>query len=167
MPVTVSVADSSFARPLEVLRHTLANSATFQSVVGAEDADEAKAKILYFWADDEDEAQQQPRAIVRGVNEDEAAKVSTTGYEFTGPMVVVFEFPIPEAYLDNHQDAGLDFLNKLGAIRGEMIALSRTSPHLYLDFQTIGLIAHGEGDEKHHNGDRYWGGEFLVRWNGG
>ena len=55
MSVSVAVEDTSICKPWDLLKQQIANSARFRTEVGAADATEAKKKIHFFWAvDDQD-----------------------------------------------------------------------------------------------------------------
>ncbi|MCH8830135.1 MAG: hypothetical protein IID45_11220 [Planctomycetes bacterium] len=64
---TVTAESTSFAKPWDVLKTTLAASARFQTLAGVGDADAAKAFIKFFWDTSPLSA---VRCMIRGLDED-------------------------------------------------------------------------------------------------
>lgn len=161
----MSVApEGNLSLPLHYLKETIAASARFQSIVGALDANEAKASIIKFWADESKAAHAMPRCVVRNLNEDEAVRSTTSGWNFTGPLMMYFEFPIPAEHQDDHEDAGTWFANQVGVIRQEMRNAAVANPDQYLNIQKIELVDLGEGKPDENEGTPWWGAEFHVHW---
>lgn len=132
-------ASGGVSLPLEHVRTLLANSATFQSQVGANDANEAK-DYIHLQAVEADSAGTD-RAVVSHLDAEGNAIASGFSYAEGGAVRVVIEFEIPETYQDYGDDeleeAELWFLNLIGAIKYEMEALAGSAG--YLDAEVIGV----------------------------
>lgn len=167
MPVTPA---GSLSKTLLHFKNLIAASTTFQSVVGADDATEALAFILEFWADEKDEDEQIPNAVIRHLGGLEANRTSTTGWLYTGPILMLFTFPATGDYADKSEfrNAGIDFTNKVGAILDEMKTLVATDPGAgpYLNITSIELVELGQMDPKETNGIHAWAADFIVNHEG-
>eukprot|EP00913_Durusdinium_trenchii_P028457 g26685.t1 len=164
--MTVSIEDTSYAKPWDNLKNTLAASARFQTLADVATAEDAKDKIKFFWWSSALSASDNIRCTLRGLDDDLSDQFALGAYERTGPIVMFFQFVTPLALRDNHEDAGLTFLNHLGKIAREMESLADGDPSAYLRPTTIGLGVHGEGDPKDNNNVPHWGGELIYSWIG-
>lgn len=153
---------------LQYLINSIAASSTFQALVGAANATEAKAFVFLGYADDENEEQQPPRAIVRHLAGEAGNDAGTTSWNRMGPFRLLLEFPTPEAQADDRTQAYFYATNVLGAIVEEMQTLAINDPGSgpYLAFQGIRLVSFGQWDPDQNSGRTDWSGEFEITWEG-
>ncbi|HEY2840544.1 MAG TPA: hypothetical protein VGJ26_15415 [Pirellulales bacterium] len=164
--MAVPAANSSLSRPIEALVNTLADSATFRSLVGAVDADGAKTKIFYPAVDDSLDSSDnlingRPRAII---NPPTSWMKSRLGgdYQCVGNVWLSFEIdPIGDTF----EEQAMNLCNTLGAIIDEMwdLAESRSGP--YLNIVEIAL-ADGPGPNTPENdrGESFQGAIYSIGW---
>lgn len=125
--------------------------ATLAALITAATADGTAAlnRIKYGRLEDHPDDQQfieRPRCVLRHFDGNTQIRVSTSGYAFTGLIYVGFEYPIPEVYRENDNDAYLDAENKLGGIITELAAMPMVAGNLHL--QQIDITGFGEFDPK-------------------
>jgi hypothetical protein len=109
---------------------------------------------------------QRPRCVLRHFDGNTQTRVSTSGFAFTGLIYVGFEYPIPEAYRENEEDAYLDAENKLGGIITELARMGMTAGNLHL--QQIDITGFGAFDPKDlAEGEApYYVAELAIRHQG-
>ncbi len=92
-----------FAAVLDNVKTALAGLTVFQTLTGADDADEAKASIYQFGVDDDDERNIPPR-IILDLDGHDGRK---DGGGFRGPTFVLMlhEYAIPQASSASYQSA--------------------------------------------------------------
>lgn len=136
MPVTPS---GIYSLPVVYGENLLASSATFRTLVGAADADEAKAHIYYEQTIDREDEEQpgqivcpRPRAILYPDEGDTARRFGVGEWQPTGVLIADLELVIPDVYFVewNKQNTAewkstikeqkLWLWNQLGAIRQEL-----------------------------------------------
>lgn len=164
-------ATDSLSLCLENLRRTVAASATFRAVVGAADEAAARLRVHKFEAKD-DGSQPMPRAVVGYADAQEADGEAVGVLIRSGPLYVAFEFPTPEAYLDDRSDGCTDFTNKLGAILREMAEAAAADPSSYLPVASFTLNGPENEPPARNTGKvggvesspDHWWAEFVVNW---
>lgn len=136
-PVTTGVslvASGPISTPLELVRTLLANSATFQTQVGAANPTAAKAYI--FIEAVRAASATANRAIVSHLSLDKNSVGSGASYDYSndGDVEASLEFVIPDAYKTQdgnlEEEAALWFGNKVGAIVEEMLVNAGSVGHL-------------------------------------
>jgi hypothetical protein len=112
---------------LDRLATTVANSATFRTLVGAASVSAAKASIKSVGND-----LARPRCLIN-YGENFRLAHRSGGGDVSGGLLALFEIDVPAAYLDPiDYDAALwDFRNTVGLILGEMHAVTR--PTAFVD----------------------------------
>lgn len=154
---------SRFIAPLEHLKTTIADSATFRSITSTGDRDAAKARIFFGGAG---ETESPPLCIIRHMSGEISERLSTTSWSGAGPLRMFFIFPHPSTAMD-WNDAYKIFADQCGEIIDEMEELVRydCGAGPYLAFNSIALNAIGQWDES-EEGANYWEAEFTVFWKG-
>lgn len=172
MPVTPT---GYLAVPFAALRATVAASATFQEVVGAADAAEAKLSIYLQLGDDELEPNRapedpklkhpRPRAVVATANDWVRDRKGAAEWQPASSLWLSFEFPIPAEYAGVHNDEALWFLNQVGAILAEMeAARDADTEGLYLPFHRLAFLDDPmPGDDDLHV-ENFWGATLVVTY---
>ena len=160
-------ATGSQSKALENLRAMVAASSSFQTLVGAADADAAKAHV-YLTAVADPVASKRPFALVRQVLEggfryDSLGLDTSYGYRESGSLDLIFAVDTPAAYQANEGNAQTYMLNTVEAIIEDLMALSGYT-HLLIRGLTmdIGPI-HSHRAEDASEGD-YWLLRCLVDW---
>lgn len=143
--------------------------ATTAAIIAAAtaDGDSALARITYGRFEEEEDDQQhiiRPRCILRHFDGNTQTRVSTSGHAFSGLIYVCFEYPIPEAYHANDEDAYLDAENKLGGIITELARMGMVAGNLHL--QQIDITGFGQADPKENKGEMFYIAELAVRHQG-
>ena len=164
--------------PISNARALLAASATFQDLVGAEDADGALASIYVpallppAEADPEGNwlSALRPLAILDQGDEREMSAQAAGAYGDGGTVLVHLEADVPEAYAGEttakHAAAAQWFYKAVGDIWSEILALGHEGG--YLAVERIRLLsgpARPELRDRQTEGDHYQVG-FEVRWRG-
>lgn len=144
--------------PLTNLQTILANCATFQEWVGADNAEAAKARI-YLVAVDEGSYIRPYALVAQGDEWKRELSAGGAGHVFqpSGNLFLMFEANVSEAYQSDHRDAELEFTNKIGTIIKEMEALAGQSGYLtvnYINYKEEGPSRSSE-DERETQGDFY------------
>lgn len=124
--------------PLKYLRAQVANSITFQGVVGAIDADEAAAFISVGEADDTQTAP--PRAIIRWPEEASIGRISQLSHNWSASIELSFEFPTDENYLNDYENAYASFVADVGEVIREILAVTGQGGFLNVTGIRIGPI---------------------------
>lgn len=120
-----------------MLSEMLAACSTFQSVVGAATATLAKSRIHYPAAEGEDE-HPWPRAVISQSLNFDTHQTGAGTWEDRGHLNMSLELIVPTSEASTVMDSYNWYANKLGAIIGEMKALSGTGEpvagktHLYV-----------------------------------
>lgn len=157
--------------PLSNVRTLLGDCDTFQSLMDASTAAQAKANTYYIETDqviDGEESTEAalPRCIVSyGVGTFRAERVTTGGWNVTGPVIAAIEVAVPAEYLNDYQQSLLWWTNQLGALLREMMTLG-TPGAGYIGLEEIGLESFGRVDPTHNNGVSYFGALFEFVWRG-
>lgn len=149
-------------KPLDLLESLICNSATFQEVVGAANADEAGDHV--FW--DEAFAQDvRPWAIISD-GERTSTKTSTTGWYDESELLVLFEFP--SAFDGGHQtNAGpRSFRVLIERIEAEMKAANNANPSSTLSFRDIRGPKIIPPNPKESDGEKFYGAFIVVNHEG-
>lgn len=161
MPVT---ATGIFSLPLYYGRKTLAGAATFRSLVGAVDATAAEKWIFEGEVDENLVTDESPRAIMAIDSGHRFSRISTTGWQGQGPLLMVLEVPTPAKYRDSRRDARVWWLNTVGAIIAEMQALAGVAG--YLNIIEFAEENTGRADPKEENGADFWVSVWHLNWLG-
>lgn len=168
--MTVS-PEGSLSLCLQYLINTVSASARFQTVVGADNATEAKAKIFRSFAvdtdDDNTNPQAPPRAIVRHLSGDMTELIGTTQWSSHGPLRLLFNFPNDPELTQEEND--ITFTNNVGIILDEMKTLATTDPGAgpYLSISGLQGLAIGQNDEQEAPQMKdHWIAEYIVHWKG-
>lgn len=166
----------SFMSPINRLRTLLANSVTFQAMVGANNAEEAKALIFLITVIDSE----LPRdgttgrlnntfAVVDWDGGYDADNVSGGGsyhYKSSGTLYWRLTGPVPEAYQapEQYKNAVIWFYNRVGVIHDEMKALAGSSDYLTArNFKVVeGPFQSTHGELKTQG--QYWESKNQVTW---
>lgn len=119
-------ATGNLALPLKLTADLIAASAEFQTLVGADDADEALGSIY----EGEAKAESLPRCIIDW-SQLEFEDASTTGWNLKGVIAVLLEKEVSHADYRQYQDEGRRWRNQVGQIALEMMQAMNASPHLY------------------------------------
>lgn len=120
---------NNISQGLNLLTNLIAASDTFQTVVGAADAAEAKESI-YRW---EARGHAYPRAIVCLADRN-SKRVSGTSWTDEIVLAMYLQFPANAVeYASDYQEAAITFEESIEAIESEMKAAQIASPHLYPD----------------------------------
>lgn len=131
----------SLSLALSRARQIVAGSSTFQAVVEADDETAALASVFYHSVEDEDTVR--PFAVVRMMNDEDVQRISSTGFQCDGMMVVEFHFDIPAEYTD-FSDKYIWLLNQIGQIKDEILTLARnpnqTNNYLAVQSMTQGPL---------------------------
>lgn len=147
--------------PLSYLRDQIANCDSFQALVGADDATEAKAKITYGYAEDEDDPLTLPRCVVRLADEIEINPVSTGSYNQSSTLIATFEALPPTGNEDvvTESDQYLWWLNFIGYLLKEMREQRFDSGALDSSVKpfNIGIV-----DDRKENGVKFLVGALMV-----
>jgi len=115
------------------LRDLIAECESFQSAVGADDAEEAKA-FLHITAYAPDEAAfKRPFGLICRTENDKEETVAVGDSNIGGDLEVRFEQDIPADYKDKPDNAELNFLNWVEAVLAEMWVLSRQPGHFAIN----------------------------------
>lgn len=170
MPAPTYTPTSNDGLLLANLRNQIAHSATFQAIVGAEDATEALVSIYPGMAQDEGNdptfpaaaPDPWPRCILRLIDDELAGRIGTRVWEMRPQVLCVFEFNTPEAYLALPQDAYLWMVDKTSAIRAEMLALTGNP---YVDLVSLRRGSLGFLPREDHNGRQGLVGELFASIN--
>ena len=127
---------SGAAKSSDALRTLIANSATFQTAVGADDAAEAAAAIhiAAYTPDDPDDGWSRPFALIHRSTGGTARAVRTCAATAGGELKVLFEKEISEAYRDDDQadNAQLEMENFVGDVIDECLALAASPGYLFV-----------------------------------
>lgn len=156
--------------PMTKLADLLANSATFQDIVGATTAANALERIHYFEASDEETEENsgqlihpRSRAIIDGLPRNWERRRDGAGeWSGTAGLVLSLELSLPSEYSDSPKEEAIWFGNKLGAIVSEMEVLTESG--LYYDMQRISAI-NGPGPpvvDDEIVDYSWWGVVFMV-----
>jgi len=134
-----------FAKPKDQLAELLAACPAWQTLTGADDAAEAKAKIHYLPTDvEDDKANTWPLAVITYMNGDwSAARVAINAgvgnYDISSSLTLSLE------RIGEKSDALL-FENEVGAIVKEMMELSEPGGS-YMLLSSVSLVAFAFDDE--------------------
>ncbi len=145
----------------------LANSGTFQAVVEAGDATEALDSI--HWPAVEGASWDIPAALI-GFDDAWREGIIAAGSGFlygeSGELWLELTFPIPSAYraAGQEQNAWLWFTNRVGAILGEMQALSGTGTYLIVQEFSYQSGPERSSNDRETQGDYWYGATMNVRW---
>lgn len=155
-----------------------ATDTTFTAAVAAVQADRsiyrsaAQQQIKPLWLRP---TLAKPRALV-GYERDAYHNSGGKAWSCENVLRLYFEFNTPTALQGdaNEEDACIDFLNKVGAIRREMMELAGTgtapspSPanRTYMKFHEINLMDIGQADKDDNNAEDFWAAFFYVGWTG-
>lgn len=129
--------------PMENLRTLLANSANFQTLVAAANAEEAKNSIHVFALDAAAGVFTRPYALITNTPDraDYRAEGAAGGaahfFTDSGTLYLWFEADIAAADEDSHQDAGFVFQNTIGAIISDMKTLAGSGTYLAVNAFTM------------------------------
>lgn len=125
------VATSGLALTLDKARDLMSNITAFQTIVGAASAAAAKARIYMIGVPSDPD---RPFCLVDFM--DRAYTRDThNGFRLDGKIIFWFEFPVSDDYVDSHNDAWLEFFNRIGDIEAGIKALSNTSG--YQEYSSI------------------------------
>lgn len=152
MPATIELT-GLLGLPLKHLALQVAASATFQAVTETDSEAEALDCISVGAADDT--AIVPPRAIIRWPDESTIGQISRTGYDWSGSILLTFEFPGNPDHRDSFEDSYIDFCNHVGEVIREVLNLSGTAG--YLDVRTIKIGPIGQAVLEENQG-----AEFFV-----
>lgn len=147
--------------PLSYLRDQIANCDAFQTLVDADDATEAKAKISYGYAQDENDPLTLPRCVVRLSDEMEINPVSTGSYTQSSNLIATFEAMPPTDNEDivTESDQYLWWLNFLGDLLEEMRAQRFNEGALDSSVKPLNI---GIVDDRKENGVKFFVGALIV-----
>lgn len=170
MPAPTYTPTSNDGLLLSYLRNQIANSATFQAVVEADNATEARGSIHFGLAMDGEvdatfpvQAEDPwPRCILRLIDDELANRIGTRVWELRPQILCVFEFNTPADYLALPQDAYLWMVDKTSAIRAEMLALTGNP---YVDLVSLRRGSLGFLPREDHNGRHGLVGELFASIN--
>lgn len=157
---------SRLSLPLQNAENLLADSTTFRSLMGADSAANAKARIFWYETDDEHVSAQAtfPRTIISyAPNGMVINRISTSGWNGGGPIEVRIEAETAQSTL---QDGIKDWLNKIGAIMEEIAALSHGGTGQYLDLTKVYVMDVGRMDNARNNGETLYGVCLVIEWKG-
>lgn len=159
----------SLYQPYLHMERMVSESATFQEIVGAADATEAKERIRFISCQDYDknnktyDAMPMPRVAIWNLG---ARKVRTSAacYATQPRMILSLEIEIPADVERNH-DAEFRYCGPIyEAIEDEIAAGSATPTNL--QFEEINYLqVPSPSDPKENQGKRIWGAdiEFICR----
>lgn len=163
--MTTPTPTGIYSEPLSNLRKLVSKSATLQSLYEVETAGELE-ELIFLLGDDRSEADLSlPRVVIGLSDEMDFSQKSTTGWQSTGPITLIIELETPEEYRGSYQSAGLDFLNKIGAIVGELKAWRLANPSSF-NATRFGWNWYGQAEPCDENGLHYWGINMSVSWSG-
>lgn len=160
---------------LDYLKTTLANSAAFQTLVGAEDATEAKASIYLHSLPVPADANQytlaeltgyRPYALLWTTRYEGAHEASDSAHRFreNGAMSMQIEQDVASAITTNNAEVELRWENTIGNIIGELFDLAGQAGYL-----AITRISANDGLHRTHPdqyatlGDSQWA-DLEVEW---
>ena len=153
--------------PLTHLQTLLANCASFQTWVGADNVEEAKAKIhlIAIGGDDFN----RPFALI-AQGDDWQSRADAGGasnwLQDSGSLLLLFEANIKSTYQDkNHyKDAELEFTNPIGTVLQDMKTLAGKSGYLTInEIRKKAGPMRSDPDEKATEGD-YYQIIFDIAW---
>jgi len=165
----VVAATNEYSLPLSNLKDLLAASTTFQTMVGAGSAEDAKAYIhlVALAVGDID----RPFALI-ATGDDWNSNCIGTGSSDSfitgGTLQLMFEMDISSSYTDSPQNAEFDFMNRIGAIIKEMDNLSGTTSgstsYIYVsNFNLMDGPARTMEEKGQSQGD-YYQVVFNISW---
>jgi len=151
------MTSSRFFSPLANLRTLIANSATFQSEVGAGDASAALSSVNYY---SQGPTAGRPRALVGGRGRS-LNKSSSSGWDLRGGLQFEFQRESDSADVDDVDAGFATYFGILETIIDEMAALSGSNG--YLDVRAFIL----ENDpllwrEDMNDGEEFWSAVVNV-----
>lgn len=175
-------ATSILATPADTLREMLAACPALRTWFGAADAAEAKLRIHIGGVPepvaDEGFTKAQlesarPLALIHieprggGASFKANAGGARNYFRHTGVLSLIFEADIASANVGNPQDAYLEFINAVGGVLDELMALAATST--YLDLRSLDIA---EGPWRVPEDENTGGGDYFfvalsVAWGGG
>ena len=141
------------------LKNLLAESSTFQTAVGAGDAAAAKALIFigeYF--PDPGDGITRPFALISR-NDDRSESIGSSGFGFSGILVLSFEREISAQYQDDDQadNAEIEFLNFIDSCVEDCQGLSNQPGYLLTRDWDV-------GDLFRIDGEHIFGIKINVAW---
>ena len=148
------------SKPLGLLRDMIANSATFQSWVGAIDATTAKPFIHFIRPPN---TFTRPLALIDFGKEYNRQRTANDKFEPSGDIDLTFEEDITPANTDNWQDAAFTFTNQIGKIIEEIEAVQGVNPFLSIRAIEKRELMRSFEDEDDTLGDFYLA-KFEVNW---
>jgi hypothetical protein len=142
--------------PKAGLRALLAGSSSFQTLVGADDAEEAGAFIHEFGRD----AWSVPRAIIghRGYRSESVATGSPDTWDRGGDLVIRLYLARPEESEWEGEDG--DVWEELLGIVGDLEAASGVGSAMWLRGIEVGEVLRAKARE----GQPHWRAEIICRW---
>ena len=142
--------------PVDTLRTMLANSAAFQTWVGAADATAAKARIYPFTIDEG--SYTRPYAIVTfgdgGFSLNNVGTGAADSFQDRGQLRIFFEANVSAGNQGNHADSVYEFTNQIGAVLSDIAALA-VSGYLVISSFRVSVPSRSDAEEKDAGADYF------------
>ncbi len=159
----VTAATSRLSKPIDFLRDTIANSATFITWTGSANAAAAKLKVFVNEQGSPDEdlpLSAMPLAIVQWESFDRffTSKGENNLFESDGSLSLRFYAGITDD--DNEESALYEFLNNVGAVIDEMGQLAGTAGFLDITRKSMSSMP----QRADVNGEQQLGKYYTMKW---
>lgn len=136
---------------------TLADAAT-------SDRDDAIDAIHYDRIDDEGQSQTVPAVLIRHAEEDDFIHQGGAQWDITASFYIEMNLEIPSDYRSSTRLATVDFLNKIGRFRRELLANTNAPGYLSTVRVSRGLMGEIAPDE--NNGQRVRTASWILTYDG-
>ncbi len=161
----VITPSSILSIPMAMLRDHIASCSAFQTWVNEETAQRAKTRVHIVAFDPQ--TKDLPFAHVYMTDDWETVSIAggaAEWFETTRSLDVCFQGPIPPELADNADDAMLDFLNHMGAILEDMLALAGQAGYVAINaIRMVDPAWRNDDDEVPIEGDLH-GITFRITW---
>ncbi len=151
----------NFKLPIDNLKTLAANSAKWQEVTGALDANAAKAFI-----DEGSSTKSRPRMIVGSAGSRSLKKGNTTGWNADGALAMQIEIATPAIHKNDHNASWAWFMDIVDTIIDEMAELAGQNGFLNVTEFTEDLPAIPVEEEFDDEGEEFWVTIFDVEVDG-
>ncbi|MBN46301.1 MULTISPECIES: hypothetical protein [unclassified Methylophaga] len=150
--------------PLSHMQDLLAATDAFQQWTDSADADEAKEHIYLVNLPQSD--LQRPFALIGFSDKWKREKIAQFQYQATGELYMAFEADVAEADQASESDAVFGFMNPLGAVIDEIIAIAGTDNYLNVIQMEMPSLPIRTNSEEAEMDEDYYQAEFMVVWSG-